>query len=161
MPALATSESLRQHRTRLRDIANEELIAGLCYINQYKDTILATFQAYDPEWTNKPNCAYAKCLKHLAAVRSTELAEILRGQEKKRRNISRKGDLNVKVSRQDEKVMTPSSAPATDLAPTVDNDDTKELYPCLTSYNIQKGWRGKTTSGTCGFLDALFHPESP
>lgn len=59
-----------------------------CYINEYKDTILTTFQAYDPEWTNNPNCAYAKCLQHLAEVRSTELAGILRGQEKKRCNIS-------------------------------------------------------------------------
>jgi len=29
------------------------------------------------------------------------------------------------------------------------------------SMHTEKGWREKTTSGTCVFLDALFHPESP
>ena len=92
-------------------------------------------------------------------MRSTELTVILKAQDKERRNVSRKGDINVKVPRHD---ATPT--PASGLPPplsyaetttpelTPDNElmldateklDTKDSYPRLTSYDIH----ARTPSG--------------
>ena len=102
-------------------------------------------------------CVCRECLKRLATVRSTELAVILKSQEKKRRNVSRGGkDVNVKVPRYDVGT-TPAPAPASGLAPLLVTEnrtisskmdvETKEseseLYPCLTSYDLH----ARTSSG--------------
>ena len=163
---ISNIQEMRQHRTRLRDIADEHLIAGLCHINQFKDKILSTFEAYDPAWTGDSNCAYAKCLKHLATVRSTELAGILNSQEKKRRNVNRGGkDVNVKVPRHDAPApplayteTTPSENESVSSSHTMEasvtemdletndseaNESESESYPRLTSYYLH----ARTSSG--------------
>ena len=111
------------------------------HIRHHKDAILSTFEAYDPKWTQDPNCAYAECLKRLATVRSSELEVILKSQDKKRRNVSRGGkDVNVKVPRYDMGTPPP-------LVRTMDvetKESQSELsYPCLTSYNLH----ARTSSG--------------
>ena len=89
------------------------------------------------------------CLKRLATVRSTELAGILKSQDKKRRNVSRGGkDVNVKVPRYDVGT-TPAPGLAPPLVRTMDvetKESQSELsgsYPCLTSYNLH----ARTSSG--------------
>ena len=101
---LENVREIRKYRTRLANSSEDDVILrGLVYMNQFKDTILKHFKAWEPDWNTTGErgevSEYAKCIKHLSTVRTTRLQPILRNKEKVRRSSAAQRQRDILVPR--------------------------------------------------------------